>query len=29
MRLFSLCIVTVALPHGAVGWPALYDCGIS
>ena len=20
---------TVALPHGAVGWPAVCDCGIS
>ena len=23
------CICSVALPHGAVGWSAVCDCGIS
>ena len=23
------CKSSVALPHGAVGWSAVYDCGIS
>ena len=28
-RMSCYCNCFVALPHGAVGWPAVCDCGIS
>ena len=27
--LIVLCLCSVSLPHGAVGWSAVSDCGIS
>ena len=29
LRMSCYCIFSVALPHGAVGWSAVSDCGIS
>ena len=29
LHLSFWCLVSVALPHGAIGWSAVYDCGIS
>ena len=29
MKFGCLCYGYVSLPHGAMGWCAMYDCGIS
>ena len=29
VRMFCYCKCSVTLPHGAVGWSAVCDCGIS
>ena len=29
LRMSCYCKCSVTLPHGAVGWSAVYDCGIS
>ena len=28
-QMYCYCKCSVALPHGAVGWSAMCDCGIS
>ena len=29
LRMYFYCKCSVTLPHGAVGWSALCDCGVS
>ena len=29
LQMSCYCKRSVTLPHGAMGWPAVYDCGIS
>ena len=29
LRMSSYCMCSLTLPHGAVGWSAVYDCSIS
>ena len=29
LQMYCYCKCSVALPHSAVGWPAVCDCGIS
>ena len=29
LQMYCYCKCSVALPHGAVGWSAVCDCGIS